>query len=49
MILDRVRDFEVKFFLRLRGFQHGPSRAHIEAQPIAPFERLGRDTNDLMV
>ena len=31
--------YKQKVFLRLRGFQHGPSRAHkphIETQPISP-------------
>ena len=34
-------------FLRLRGFQHGPSRAHIETQLISNTARLARDTNNL--
>ena len=37
------------FCLILRGFQHGPSRTHIEAQPITPTARLPRDTNILVV
>ena len=36
------------FFLQLRSFQHGPSRAHIETQPITITTRLARDTNNLV-
>ena len=35
----------ISFFFRLRDFQHGPSKAHIKAQPITPTARLARDTN----
>ena len=34
-------------FLWFRGFQHGPSTAHIEAQPIPSNTMLSRDTNSL--
>ena len=44
--------YKQKVFLRLRGFQHGPSRAHkphIETQPIFPIQKVTRDTINLMV
>ena len=43
------RNFLLKaLFLWLRGFQHGPSRAQIEDQPILPTARLARDMNNLI-
>ena len=38
-----------KFFFILRGFQHGPFKPYIEAQPIPPAEKLAMDINNLMV
>ena len=32
-------DYQVWFFLQLRGFQFGPSMAHIKAHPIPPTLR----------